>query len=241
MDSPKDQWREFLRQCFMRRVDVRDFLKLYKLLQRRCIVSELVLLDLLFAAQAESHVKFDPLLPLYIDSLCKLGELRISTVLAALLEHSSIHEKPGASSFTEAEVKAEERHGEQQSQQPFCTLMTDIKVVQDMTLSISTGAIPLLSADVLAALLLALADWINAIISWNNSSSSSNSGSGLDEEQEQQSSGLMSSPNAISLFESLGILLSALAGTTQGATILSSNGYESGSSSSNLFPLARPG
>lgn len=79
--------------------------------------------------------------------------------------------------------------------------MTDIKVIQDVMLSISAGATPRMIAEA-AELYDAMVEWINAVVGWHNESIS------------QQKGGMMGSPDAVSLFESLGILLAALSGTT---------------------------
>lgn len=98
-----------------------------------------------------------------------------------------------------------------------CTFMTDIKVIQDVMLSISTGHTPKTSAEAVG-IFSAISEWILAIVAWQHSHTS------LDEHQ--QSGGLMSSPDAISLFESLGILLAALSGSGKGLEVLSADNHE---------------
>ncbi|KAJ5579062.1 hypothetical protein N7450_007929 [Penicillium hetheringtonii] len=63
-----------------------------------------------------------------------------------------------------------------------------------------------------ADLFAAAAGWIEAVVSWNNEN--------LD--IMQQASGLMSNPDAVSLFESVGILLAALFNTSKGIDALTS-------------------
>lgn len=163
-------------------------------MQNRSPLKENDLLDLLLEARAASSIAWDPLLPVYVDGLCKVGQVKAASALRRLLAHSSIrhksHSKPNMS-----------------------TLMTDIKVIQDVMLSISTGAIPRRIAEA-AELYDATVDWIVAFVEWHNHGIS------------QQNGGLMSSPDAVSLFESLGILLAALSGTSKGLETLSSDYHQ---------------
>ncbi|KAI9923978.1 mediator complex subunit [Aspergillus wentii] len=133
-----------------------------------------------------------------------MGKVNPSTVLGSLLKHSSIHDKPQSPS-TPAK-----------KQQKCYTLMTDIRVVQDVMLSISTGNTPQTLAEAIN-IFSAVVEWIQAVISWHNSHV----------DQNQQTGGLMSSPDVVSLFESLGILLAALSGTGKGLDVLSSHSHES--------------
>ena len=89
--------------------------------------------------------------------------------------------------------------------------MTDIKVIQDVMMAVSTGSIPRSVAEA-ADLYAATVEWIAAVVAWHHESLS-----------RDQEGGLMSSSDAVSLFESLGILLAALSGTTKGLEMLSSD------------------
>lgn len=155
---------------------------------------------MLLESQAATGIKWDPLLPLYIDCLCKMGRAKASTILGSLLKHSSICEKTPS----ENQEKKPKRY----------TLMTDIKVVQDLMLLISTGSIPrtLTEAEKLFAVVI---DWIQAVLAWNNNR--------VDDGQQD---GLMGSPDIVSLFESLGILLAVLSGAGKGLEVLSSDSHE---------------
>lgn len=190
--ASSEQWGIFLHRCLAHRVDVDEFKDLSKLMLTRFPVQETELLDLLLEARATSAIAWDPLLPVYVDGLCKAGQVKSSSALTSLLKHSSICE-------------------ESNQKRNVSTLMTDIKVVQDVMLSISTGAIPQSTAEA-AELYCATVEWINAVVSWHNGN--------LD--VLQQTGGLMSSPDAVSLVESLGILLAALSGTAKGLETLSS-------------------
>lgn len=162
-----------------------------KLMLARSPVKENELLDLLLEARASSAIAWDPLLPVYVDSLCKIGRVKSASALVALLSHSSIR---GLSTKRKAS-----------------TLMTDIKVIQDVMMAVSTGSIPRSVAEA-ADLYAATVEWIVAVVAWHHDSLNG-----------QQVGGLMSSPDAVSLFESLGILLAALSGTTKGLEMLSSD------------------
>lgn len=199
MASP-EQWRTFLRQCLMNRVDVSEFRDLSKLLFTRSPIAEAPLLDALLESQDATGAKWDPLLPIYIDVLSKTGRVKASTVLGSLLRHSSIREKPPS----EDQAKKRKRY----------TLMTDVKVLQDIILSVSSGSIPR-SLTEAANLLSAVADWIQAVLASNNSR--------VDDVQQD---GLLGSPDSMSLFESLGILLAVLAGSGKGLEVLSADSHE---------------
>ena len=93
--------------------------------------------------------------------------------------------------------------------------MTDIRVIQDAMLSVSTGSTPKSLAEAVG-IFSAIIDWIQAVVAWHNNHI----------DPSQQTGGLMSSPDAVSLFESLGILLTALSGTGKGIEVLSSDSHE---------------
>lgn len=204
MSSSDAQWAKFLRRCFAHRVEPNEFAQLSKLLNSRSPITEGNLIDLLLQSSARTTTKYDPLLPLYIDCLCRVGRLNASTALASLLKHSSIRAKSRSPSATEG-----------QSQPAHCTWMTDVRVIQDLTLSTSTGVLPKTAIEALS-IFEAIVDWINGLMSWHNDN--------LDEEQ--QTGGLMSSPDAIPLFESLGVLLAALSSSAKGLEILSAAGND---------------
>ncbi|KAJ5673987.1 hypothetical protein N7462_009426 [Penicillium macrosclerotiorum] len=211
--ASSEQWRTFLHRCLAHRVDVDEFKDLFKLMLSRAPVNESELLDLLLEARAASNVTWDPLLPVYLDGLCKTGQVKASAALACLLKHSSIRPKSEA-------LKGK-----------VSTLMTDIKVIQDVMLSISAGVIPT-SIDEVADLYAATVEWIMAVVAWHNAN--------LD--VSQQTGGFFSSPDAVSLFESLGILLAALSGTAKGLEMLSSDLHQGlktklGQALSSYLPL----
>ncbi|KAL4921184.1 mediator of RNA polymerase II transcription subunit 5 [Aspergillus aurantiobrunneus] len=199
-----DQWRTFLQRCLLQRIDAAEFRDLSKLLFQRRPIGDSLLLDILLQTRLSTGVKWDPLLPLYIDCLCKTGRVQISTVLASLLKHSSIHDKPAPGTDV-ASAKSKSR----------CyTLMTDIRVIQDAMLSVSTGATAKTLLEVFHAFS-AIAEWIQAIVAWHNSL--------LDADQPV---GMMGSSDAVLLFESVGILLAALSGTAKGLEVLSLTSHE---------------
>lgn len=195
--ASSEQWRTFLHQCLIKRIDVNEFKDLSKLLFSRCEIADAPLIDMLLESQAATGIQWDPLLPLYIDCLCKMGRMKASTILGSLLKHSSICEKPPSE-------KKPKRY----------TLMTDIKVVQDLMLLISTGSIPRTLTET-EKLFAVVVDWIQAVLAWNNNR--------VDDGQQD---GLMGSPDIVSLFESLGILLAVLSGAGKGLEVLSSDSHE---------------
>lgn len=200
-----EQWRTFLHRCLAHRIDVDEFKELSKLLLYRSPLEEDELLDLLLDVRASSSIVWDPLLPVYIDGLCKNRQVKRSSALKCLLKHSSIR-------------------GKDASKQKAPSLMMDIKVIQDVMLSVSTGSLPRTISEA-AELYSATVEWIDAVVAWNNGGSNDS----------QQTDGLMNSPDAVSLVESLGILLAALSGTSKGVQVLSSENHQGDYSDLNLL------
>ncbi|KAB8075576.1 mediator of RNA polymerase II transcription subunit 5 [Aspergillus leporis] len=204
--TSSEQWGTFLHQCLMRRIDAAEFRNLSRLLFRRSPIAEGALLDVLLEIRLATGIKWDPLIPLYIDCLCKMNKVQTSTVLTSLLKHSSIHDKPQSPGSEAVQSKTNSK----------CyTLMTDIRVIQDAMLSVSAGSAPKTLAEA-AGIFSAIVDWFQAVVAWHNNHI----------DPSQQTGGLMSSPDAVTLFESLGILLAALSGTGKGIEVLSSDSHE---------------
>lgn len=194
--ASSEQWRTFLHRSLAHRIDVDEFKELSKLLLSRSPLQEDELLDLLLDTRVSSDIAWDPLLPVYIDGLCKNRQVKASSALKCLLKHSSLRGKEGPKDHSSS-------------------FMTDIKVIQDVMVSVSTGFMPKTILEA-AELYSANVEWIEAVVAWHNRS--------LD--VSQQTGGLMSSLDAVSLFESIGILLAALSGTTKGMQVLSSDGHQ---------------
>nr|Q5B503.2 RecName: Full=Mediator of RNA polymerase II transcription subunit 5; AltName: Full=Mediator complex subunit 5 [Aspergillus nidulans FGSC A4] len=203
-----EQWRAFVQRCLLHRIDAAEFRDLSMLLFQRCPIGDLLLTETLLQARLATGIKWDPLLPVYIDCLCRMGRVQIPTVLTALLKHSSIHDKPSPG----ADVASVKKNAKPRAK---CyTLMTDIRVIQDAMLSINSGTTVKTLLEVIHTFC-AIADWIQAIIAWHNSQ--------LDADQP---AGMMGSPDAMLLFEAVGILLSVLAGTGKGIEVLSAGPHE---------------
>lgn len=197
-----------MQRCLLHRIDAAEFRDLSMLLFQRCPIGDLLLTETLLQTRLSTGIKWDPLLPVYIDCLCRMGRVQIPTVLTALLKHSSIHDKPSPGADV-ASVKKKAKPGAK------CyTLMTDIRVIQDAMLSINSGTTVKTLLEVIHTFC-AIADWIQAIIAWHNSQ--------LDADQP---AGMMGSPDAMLLFEAVGILLSVLAGTAKGIEVLSAGPHE---------------
>lgn len=210
--SSLDQWRTFLQQCFIRRLNAGTFRNLAQALSRRAPLTENSLLEVILGVRDSLKVQWDPLLPLYVDDLIKAGFLKVSSVLGGLLKHSSIRldgpilAKDGGAGDPNKVTAAPGRKTRRAS-----TIMIDTRIIQDIKNSISGGNSPKSTKD--AANLFALvAEWILALTTWHNSQIG----------EDQPSNGLMGSPNAISLFESLGNLFEAVSRTERGLEALSS-------------------
>jgi mediator of RNA polymerase II transcription subunit 5 len=210
--SSLEQWRTFLQQCFIRRLNAGTFRSLAQALSRRAPVTENSLLDVILEVRDSLKVQWDPLLPLYVDDLIKAGSLKVSSVLGGLLKHSSIRldgpipTKDGGASDPNKVTATPGRKTRRA-----CTIMIDTRIIQDIRNSISGGSI-LISTEDAANIFAIVAEWILALATWHNSQVGG----------DQPSNGLIGSLDAISLFESLGILFTTVSDTDRGPEALSS-------------------
>ncbi|KAL4964826.1 putative RNA polymerase II mediator complex subunit Nut1 [Aspergillus stella-maris] len=223
------QWKAFLHRCLLHRIDTGEFKELSKMLFARSPIGEAPLLDALLDSRLSASasatgkgaiVKWDPLVPIYIDVLIKMGKVSIAAVLGCLLKHSFVS-GPSSRKNREKEkdtnnsIKDDDKTAKTKKKRPVYTLMTDIRVVQDAMLSVSTGQAAKTALEAVHAFS-AIVDWIQALIAWHNGQ--------LDAEMP---AGMLGNPDAVLLFESVGILLAALSGTGKGLTVLSRGGHES--------------
>ncbi|KAJ9261509.1 hypothetical protein DTO195F2_4039 [Paecilomyces variotii] len=203
MGTAVEQWRKFLHQCLIQRIDANEFKSLSKLLLRRSPLPEATLLDVVLESRTVTDVQWDPLLPLYVDSLAKLGHVKISTVLSSALKYSTIVDnKAGDSPGGTAAAAAGEEIKKKKGRRVSSSLMTDIRIIQDAMMTISAGFSPKTTVEAVN-IFSAVAEWIIAVVAWHNGN--------VDEQH--QTGGLMNSPDGMTLFESLGILLAALSAT----------------------------
>ncbi|KAL4798820.1 mediator complex, subunit Med5 [Aspergillus venezuelensis] len=225
------QWKAFLHRCLLHRIDAGEFKELSKMLFARSPITEAPLLDALLDSRLSASasatgkgpaVKWDPLVPLYIDVLVKMGKVSLAAVLGCLLKHSSVsgpsskknREKEKQSEKETDKTKDDDKLAQKKSKRQIYTLMTDIRVIQDAMLSVSTGQAAKTALEVVHAFT-AIVDWIQALIAWHNGQ--------LDAEMP---AGMMGNPDAVLLFESVGILLAALSGTGKGLAVLSRGRHE---------------
>jgi mediator of RNA polymerase II transcription subunit 5 len=213
--SSLEQWRILLQQCLIRRVDATTFRNLARVFSHRAPLTEIALLDVILESRSFIKVQWDPLLPLYVDSLTKAGALKVSSVLRSLLKHSSIRLDEPLQTKDSANATGKVAAAPEKKFRKASTLMIDTRIIQDVMMSISSGN-PLKSAKEAANIFAVVAEWILALIAWHNSQVT----------EDRPSGGLMSSPDAISLFESLGILLAAVSETERGLEALSSKSLD---------------
>lgn len=208
------QWKKLLRHCLSARVDISEFRDFAKLMISRDPIPARKLIDLVLDSREVTNVEWDPLLPLYVDSLIRLGQLRIPDVLSSLLVHSTVSGKREKAA----------RPSSAGCYQP-STLMMEHGIIQNLMIALTTESAP----DTLASAMgtfSAIADWILALLAYGpggrgRGDDSSNTEDENGQHQHQQAETLMSSPEAITLSESLGILFAALAGAEQGMNALS--------------------
>jgi mediator of RNA polymerase II transcription subunit 5 len=199
--KPIEQWRKLLHECVARRIEVDVFRKLVKILSRRAQLQQASLVDVLLESQSITAdiFPYDPLIPRYATALRKLGLIRTATLLDGLRKQSFIDSQSTAG--------AEQR---QKAVNP-SMLMTDTRIVQDLIAPLSSSSLSLTTHDI-QNIFAVTAEWILDVARWHASNIN----------DEHQMGGLMSSPDALALFESLGILLVALSATAKGHDALAS-------------------
>ncbi|KAL1854305.1 mediator complex subunit [Paecilomyces lecythidis] len=215
MGAAVEQWRKLLHQCLIQRIDANEFKGLSKLLLRRCPLPEATLLDVVLESRTVTDVQWDPLLPLYVDSLAKLGHVKISTVLSSALKYSTIVDNKPGSPAAAAGTAPPGEEIKKKGRKVSSSLMTDIRLIQDAMMAISAGFSPKTATEAVN-IFSAVAEWILAVVSWHNGN--------VDEQH--QTGGLMNSPDGMTLFESLGILLAALSATGKALEALATGNSE---------------
>lgn len=196
-----------LHECVARRIEVDVFRKLVKILSRRAPLQQASLVDLLLDSRSitANTFPYDPLIPRYATALRKLGLIRTTSLLNGLRKRSSLgNQSTGAEKSQKAPM-----------------LMTDTRVVQDLIAPLSSSSLCLNISDTQNTFAIT-AEWILDVARWHASNIN----------DEHQMGGLMSSPDALALFESLGILLVALSATAKAHDALTS---ESTSGMAGLF------
>lgn len=198
--KPVEQWRKLLHECVARRIEVDVFRKLVKILSRRAPLQQASVVDVLLDSQAITAdiFPYDPLIPRYATALRKLGLIRTASLLDGLRKRSSLGNQPAGGA-------------ERQKMGNRSMLMTDARIVQDLIAPLSSSSLSLNTSDI-QSIFAITAEWILDVARWHAS----------DINDEHQMGGLMSSPDALALFESLGILLVALSATAKGHDALAS-------------------
>lgn len=204
MASLIEQWNKLLHQCLSRRISADKFRELAKILFERGAIPQGAIIDAVLESRDVTNVYWDPLIPLYVDTLRRLGMIKIPDVLSSLLKHSSISEKghePNANTINNPTKPS--------------TLLTDYRILQDLLMAVTSGWAPK-SAQEARRTFSSVADWMFALISWNSASSNDENTLGV----------LGTSQDAVQVFESVGILLAALVGGSNALDTLSTTSAE---------------
>ena len=166
---------------------------LAKLLAERDPIPKAKLIDVVLEARSVTNVDWDPLIPLYTESLRQLGMIKAPDILNSLLKHSTIteHEQSHASKKTPVEQTTKAS-----------TFLTDFRIIQNIMMAVTSGLTPKKLGEG-RSMLASVADWIFALLSWNSANA----------DDENPIGGLAGSPDAVSVFEAIGILLAALVGS----------------------------
>lgn len=199
--KPIQQWRKLLHECVARRIEVDVFCKLVKILARRAPLQQAYLVGVLLESRAVTAdiFPYDPLIPRYATALRKLGLIRTATLLDGLRKQP----------FIESQSTADAEQSQKTVNSSI--LMTDTRIVQDLIAPLSSSS-PSLDTQDIQSIFAITAEWILDVARWHTSNIN----------DENQMGGLMSSPDALALFESLGILLVALSATAKGHDALAS-------------------
>jgi hypothetical protein len=165
------------------------------------------LIDVILDSKAETGVEWDPLVPLYVDSLLKMKALKIPDVLTSLLVHSMVRPR---------------NSGEQPYPRPrdqASILLTEYRIIQNLVAAATAGFAPETAGGMLNSFI-AIADWILALLAFNPGAKAVDGSGEPDNEAPQHPEWLMGSADALAVFESLGILFAALAATAKGLNAL---------------------
>ncbi|EEQ83598.2 RNA polymerase II mediator complex subunit Nut1 [Blastomyces dermatitidis ER-3] len=217
--SSSAQWKTLLRRCLSQRTDASEFRAFAKLMLNRYSIPARRLIDIILALRCVTNVPWDPLIPLYVDTLHRLGSIKLEDILESLLAQSTVSQKQVAAQ-NGSTTKA-----------PVSTLMTDYCIIHNATIAATSGHAPRTTSDA-ANTFSALAKWILALLSWNSSR----------EPVGDPAASLTNSPDTLAVFESLGILFAALMSTEKAVNALSASGPKGwrnklGQSLSEYIPL----
>ncbi|ODH38206.1 hypothetical protein ACO22_02480 [Paracoccidioides brasiliensis] len=198
--NPWLQWKKFLHQCLSQRTDASEFRGFAKLMLNRYPMPGEKLVDAILESRSVTNVPWDPLIPLYVDSLHRIERVKIEEILKSLLVHSTVSQK-------QESVQSISRPKTSVS-----TLMSDYCIIHNATIAATSGHAPNTTTDA-ANIFAMLAHWIIALLSWMSSNEAGREPADL----------LANSPDTLAVFESLGILLAALVGTEKSVNALSSS------------------
>lgn len=234
------QWADLLRACLSKRTPTVDFAELARLLALRYPVPGRWLAGAVVAAGrpgvsavgvkgvgigAESREAglqtagaagggpppWEPLVPAYLDVLCRSGQVGIKDVLDGLLVRSSVNgyaQAMATGSNAEGPAAKRRRTGTRFD----TTLAADSRAVQNLILALAAGIAPP-SKGTAGSAMAAAAEWILRLLG-NFADQTVGHGTApawLDQD-----------PDALSLFEALGCLLVTIMATSQGVDMLSS-------------------
>lgn len=208
MAASIEQWNKLLCRCLSRRLDANKFRELAKLLTERDPVPGRKLIDAVLDSKTTTNVPWDPLIPVYVDTLRRLGMAKIPDILSSLLDHSSISEKETTKQSAGLN-----------------TLLTDYRILQDLLMAVTAGWVPKSVHETRRTFTL-ITDWIFALLSWNSANAN----------DENPGGALGGSQDAVQVFESIGILLAALVGSGNALDSLSTPNAEGNEPNSRIYP-----
>lgn len=148
---------------------------------------------------------WDPLVPLYVETLYNLDFLTLPEILKTLLKYSTLYGDSHPVS-TEPSAKGTKR------KRKASTLMMDNKIIQNVLTAITTGRGPKTTLGAVEIYRMT-ADWISNLLAWSPSAHGSQKG---------HSETILGHQDAACIFGTLGFLFVGLAATELGVGALAS-------------------
>ncbi|WEW55466.1 mediator complex subunit [Emydomyces testavorans] len=156
------EWALLLEKCICQRIIVSEFRDFSKIMMRRHPISGKELIRIVLDARLASNIMWDPLIPLYVEALQRLGYVSVPEILKPLLSYSTLYDDSYPVSKTGSDGKGVKR------KKKASTLMTDNKIIQNAMTAITLGRGPKSTRGAID-ILNVIATWISMLLAWNPS------------------------------------------------------------------------
>lgn len=145
------KWKQFVRQCLVRRTHGDDFRQLAEFMNEKCQISGRVLIQTILECRQSFSISSDPLIPQYLLAAVNSGLGQTSDVLYVLIQNWN-------SSRTGQGLSAELK-------KPGCLSSPDALIINDLALVIASNKMPNGSGEVRKSLSF-VSRWLIALIGW---------------------------------------------------------------------------